>query len=71
MFNSFECQNPYQCKRDCENRHVGCHGKCEQYKKFREWNEELNAKKRQEALVNRFTVDSVICSVNRIRRKDR
>lgn len=27
------------CK-DCEDRHPGCHGKCEKYAEFKQWREE-------------------------------
>ena len=38
------------CK-DCKDRFVGCHSKCEDYKKYREKIEEINKLKRYDSIV--------------------
>ena len=43
------------CK-DCEKRVVGCHSSCEEYKKFREFRNELNEKRHIENQTSCFTV---------------
>lgn len=35
------------CK-DCTDRELGCHSKCEKYKAFKEWNDQAREKRRQE-----------------------
>jgi predicted ATP-dependent serine protease len=49
--------------RDCEERHEGCHGKCE---KYTSWRDVVNEKKNSiyqarkgEALASSFTIDEV------------
>jgi hypothetical protein len=39
--------NTAPCK-DCEKRHDGCHGHCEDYKAVREWLDGVNALRRKE-----------------------
>lgn len=36
------------CCKDCKDRHIGCHGKCESYKEFQRRNAEINKRKRFE-----------------------
>lgn len=35
------------CK-ECTERHIGCHGKCEAYKAFQEYNAKISETKRKE-----------------------
>lgn len=63
--------NPYICPRECPKRSAYCHNveTCEQYRKFRELNEEINEKKRQEAFCDGITFNSVQASRDRRRKK--
>ena len=47
------------CK-DCVGREIGCHGKCEYYKKFCEDMKEYAKKKRQHDMIENSRVDSTI-----------
>ena len=49
------------CK-DCEDRHIGCHSKCKQYKAFAEEN-----RKRHDEAMKRFVVDIGLESAEIIR----
>ena len=59
--------------RDCTDRELGCHGKCERYMAYRE---ELNAQTRERkadekrnSMLNDFYVDGVTKSIKRQGRK--
>ena len=68
QFNVFLDENPYSCGRDCKERKVGCHGSCEKYKKFREWNDKKKAKERLEQEAHNIHYESVVAILKRTRR---
>lgn len=39
------------CK-DCKDRYIGCHDRCEKYQQFKKRNDELREKERREKLIN-------------------
>ena len=54
-----ECCMQCNCK-DCKKREIGCHGKCEEYKRFYKERRDINEKRRK--------INSIIykdCSYNR------
>ena len=51
------------CK-DCEKRHVGCHGRCEKYLEFKKANNERLKQKSLEIDADQYAIDNTM----RIRR---
>lgn len=51
------------CK-DCENRYVGCHGRCEKYLEFKKANDERLKQKSLEIDADQYAIDNTM----RIRR---
>lgn len=39
------------CK-DCKDRYLGCHDRCEKYQQFKKRNDEIREKERREKLIN-------------------
>lgn len=76
-FNKYNSGHCITCCFDCPDRHPGCHGTCEKYKKQRaEWDaKKVEQKKQADAKygLNSFYFDSVHKSTKRInyRRKYR
>lgn len=56
------------CK-DCTERHLHCHGECDKYKAFVEWNEERLAKKREAVNMRNFHIERKMRNVERKRRR--
>lgn len=52
----------------CKDRHQGCHAECEDYKEYREKIEEDNARKRDENMVDGYTIEGNSKRKNRFRR---
>lgn len=44
------------CCLNCEERHIGCHSKCEKYKKFRQRIDNIKEAKIEEKKQNRSSV---------------
>ena len=61
--------------RDCEERHEGCHGKCERYLG---WRDEVNKKKdhiyrsrKGEVLATSFTIEEIYKGIDKRKNKRR
>lgn len=54
------------CK-GCENRYLGCHSKCEDYAKFKQYRERINQNRKSEAKVLSFKIDATINTNNKIK----
>lgn len=56
------------CK-DCEDREIGCHSKCEKYKKFRDDVDASNEARRKETFAESYRIKSCISMKKKRRRK--
>ena len=58
----------HPCKKDCQNRSVGCHGICGEYKAFRDKLEESNKPRRKFYDAQNYTFDAIEKNRRSIRR---
>ena len=54
----------FPCK-NCEERHVGCHGSCEKYKIADDFYKSIRAKKQREIVTELYRSDSVTKTMRR------
>ena len=57
------------CKRDCERRKIGCHGKCADYAAFRKGREKESETRVIQASINQFCVDNACKTARRTRKE--
>lgn len=50
----------HPCKKDCQNRAVGCHGTCPEYKEFRAGREEVYKDRRKNLELCDYTINAVV-----------
>ena len=54
------------CK-GCENRYIGCHSKCDDYKAFKDTRHQINENRKKESRITSFKVDAEIYTNKRMR----
>ena len=58
------------CK-DCSDRQLGCHGKCEKYAAFKDVRKEINYNKARDSKINSFKIDAEISTNKRFKRNSK
>ena len=53
----------------CQKRQVGCHSKCEDYKKYKEYLEKVNAKERKGKIYQAYQCENHQRIMNKVRGK--
>lgn len=54
--------------RDCEQREIGCHGRCEQYKAYRDSIDAAKAAREKEIMTEQYQIVSCLRNKKRARR---
>ena len=76
-FNSYGFNNGVKqpCDRNCPDREVGCHSKCEKYKKFLEENEvrkkQIAETKEANSVINGYNPNKKNLSSSKMRKKEK